>query len=1608
MNSVKRIVLEKLSEGAITKQEAMDALTALSEPKETGLKEIAIIGMSCRFAMSPDVGQFWDNLVNNRNCFVSKPAEKLVEDRVFENAHYAEFYDRVMHSPEMEDLERYVGPYLADADKFDAQFFGISDTEADTMDPQHRVFLEQAWSALEDAGYSEDQIRGSRTGCFVGRDGTNSNFYRHMVGPESAYLGGIWEGILASRINYHFDLRGPSYVVDTACSSSLVAMQMAMHHLSTGEIEMAIAGGVSLTCGGTDNDQVDIDDLLSRDIAPGSVVAADNRIRSFDAKAAGSVFGEGASVVILKTLEAAERDGDHIYGIVPAIATNSDGASNGLTAPNPRAQADLIVDAWKRAGIDGAAVEYVETHGTGTPLGDPIEVLGLTNAFAQVTTNKQFCGIGSAKSNIGHTIGAAGVAGVIKVLLAMQHEVIPASVNFEEPNPHIDFPNSPVYVVDRNTAWPRRDTPRYAGVSSFGFSGTNAHVVLRDHRPTVPVAAATARPRLFTVSAKTETAFRRYLDSYDRYFAAQPTAPLEDISFTSTCGRGHFEYRLVVVASTVEELRTKLAESRVAGWSENPARGVFVGSHRVVSDRKLELARGEVRERDLGDLNRAGERIISELAETDGLAAGVLARELARNYVLGAAVDFPALYGGTGRRASLPTYPFEKTPHWGVPRTSKIAPERAESGTPVGQSLVTRLLVDAGGLSVYEAALSPEEHWAVRDHVIMGHRFVAGTVLIELMLQSLRHHLGTDRIVLDDVMFLSPATAEDEAPLLVQIILHDADGTVSVDVVSRTDGDEGDWGVNARGTARVHTQAAPDRARTLAEILDDPDLIMHDVPKLNEFGPTWQSLQSIHRSASDPDDAYGVIELPDIFRDQLNDHALHPALLDNAVSMVPFLLHMKPSVYLPMAYSGLTVHRPFPQRFYCRSRRIPARGSELMSFTTELVTEAGDIIATVDQFSMKRVSELDGFVSGSHYSLTWRNLPVLESAELDTAGVILVVGGDEAMVGAIAERAMGAQILRIEFGHERVEAGIGHVTTEESEEGVAWAFERLGDIQPTRVIDLSAATPGRDTVTEDELTHLVGNGLHAFAALVRGLLARCTGSVEFVVVADHAHEITGEEPFIDAGSASRLAMLKGLRHECPSFTFTAVDIDVTTPQDAIVAESLSTVPGRVVVALRGVDRLAPELIERPVDVGGVRPVDLHADGYYLITGGLGSLGSVIASAMARVSNEPLTLVLAGRTPLPSRAAWDGLRAADPTGKLAMVIDNILDLEERGSTVHVVALDVANSDGVREALDQLRVDHGPLRGIVHAAGVAGDGFLFTKTSADVERTLAPKVGGLRALSTHADPAELDFLVSFSSMTALIGGPGQADYAAANAFLDAYTLGLRRRGFNAKSINWPGWSEVGMAADSGLAGSATFFEMLSTSSAVSAFNELLVRDVTGVVPGRFNPDIFVHVGEEFVPFGFSEAIARSIRRSQAKAKAAGGTDRVEVARIAVENIELTGKPADQFTEQERVVAYTYATVLGLGEIDVFDSFTALGGNSIAATELMRALNASFGDVLNISDMFSYSTPDEMAARIAELTGTTAEIDGEVEETFDQMLAKLESGDIDADSMREFLGK
>jgi acyl transferase domain-containing protein len=615
---------EERSIGTTRFAEAGSALDSGEDRRSetSGHEPIAIIGMSGRFAESESLDAFWQHLAQGHDL-VKEVSRWSPEDCARTESSRPGACSR--------------GSFIDSIDRFDAAFFGISALEATYMDPQQRLFLEESWSALEDAGYAGAGVHEKQCGVYVGCGAAGYDELVPADAPAQAFWGNS-QAVVPARIAYSLNLQGPAIAVDTACSSSLVAIHLACQGLWAGETEMAVAGGVFLQA------------------TPGFYQAAnragmlspDGKCHSFDARANGFVPGEGVGAVVLKRLRDAVADGDNIHGVIAGSAINQDGRSNGLIAPNGRAQERLERLVYERFKIDPSTIQVVEAHATGTLLGDSVEYAALSRAFGDAAGKGRSCALGTVKTNIGHASTASGIAGVLKILLSLRHRQIPPSLHFEKGNPAIDFGSGPFYVNTELKAWDAgAGGVRRAAVSSFGFSGTNAHLIIEE-APAVVRRTVDAPAYLIVLSARSGGQLKQQVLDLLAHLEGTPGPAMTDVSFSLFAGRMHFAHRLACVARNREELMQLLGQ-----WVESGAAG------RVYA---AEVQEARVREH--AALARLGNRCIHECR--NATAAEVLENltAIADLYVQGYSLDFQALFSGDAKRVPLPTYPFARERYW--------------------------------------------------------------------------------------------------------------------------------------------------------------------------------------------------------------------------------------------------------------------------------------------------------------------------------------------------------------------------------------------------------------------------------------------------------------------------------------------------------------------------------------------------------------------------------------------------------------------------------------------------------------------------------------------------------------------------------------------------------------------------------------------------------------------------------------------------------------------------------------------------------------------------------------------------------------------------------
>lgn len=597
--------------------------------KEVNTNDIAIIGICGKFPNSEDVNEFWKNLRVGKD-YIDELPEKRQRD--------IDEFIRYM-SLENKNIRYRDGAYIDEIDEFDYEFFKLSAKEASLMDPNQRLFLQMAWNCIEDAGYGGKKIVGTRTGVFVGYSSSCANEYRQMVNNvdssnNTLSLVGNIPSIIASRICYLLDLKGPSMLIDTACSSSLVSVHLACQSIRNNECDMAIAGASKL----------EILPFALNDDEKIGIESSSGRARTFDDDSDGTGGGEGVISILLKPLDKAIEDKDNIYAVIKGSAINQDGNSIGITAPNALAQEDVILRAWKNAQINPETISYIEAHGTGTKLGDPIEIDGIQRAFDRYTNKKQFCGIGSIKTNIGHLDNAAGIMSLVKVVMSLKNNELAPTIHLKRPNQKINFIESPVYINNKLLEWNGK-FPKRAGINCFGISGTNCHMVLEEAPKNNICIYESGMNLILTLSAKTKKSLKMLLEKYIKLSTEQFNGEdLYNVCYSASTGRMHYKHRIAIIIKDLEDLNKKLSN-----LIENDLRKIDDGVFYT-----------ELIQQDSTNLN--DKRIIFQTEKKNDYK---YLSELCMSYVIGEDIDWDSFYNNKNRKkVSLPGYQFEKTRCW--------------------------------------------------------------------------------------------------------------------------------------------------------------------------------------------------------------------------------------------------------------------------------------------------------------------------------------------------------------------------------------------------------------------------------------------------------------------------------------------------------------------------------------------------------------------------------------------------------------------------------------------------------------------------------------------------------------------------------------------------------------------------------------------------------------------------------------------------------------------------------------------------------------------------------------------------------------------------------
>jgi len=1484
----------------------------------TGL-EIAIIGVSGRYPRSKNINQFWQNLVDGVEL------------------------TSVFPTVNNDNTTIKAGSILEDVDLFDADFFSINPREAEIMDPQHRMFLECAWEALENAGYNTE-IEERPIAVYAGVGMGTYSIYNLFPNQEIMSSVGLLQSLIGidkdyvtSRVSYKLNLKGPSVSVGTSCSSSLVALHLASQSLLSGECDMALAAGVAV--------KIPQNELT---LSPGGIISKDGHCRSFDAKANGTLGGNGIGVVVLKRLEEAMADRDTIYAVIKGSAINNDGDEKiGYTAPSEAGQTSVIRAAQIMAEVEPETITYMEAHGTGTPLGDPIEISAMTDAFRLNTDKKGYCAIGSVKTNVGHLDAAAGITGFIKTVMALKHKVLPPSINFETPNPQIDFENSPFFVNTKLSEWETNGTPRRAGVSSFGIGGTNAHVILEE-APPVEVAPSSRKHQLLLLSARTPSALETATENLVNYLKDNPSISLADVAYTLQVGRKAFPHRQIVVTTDIEDsvkvLGTKDPQRIFSNFNESsnsPVVFMFTGQGAQYVNMAREIYETEEVFRE--EYDRCRELLKAHL-DIDIYSLSDLAQT---------AIAQPALF--------IIEYSLAKLwMSWGV------YPEAA-IGHSIGEYVAATL---AGVFSLEDALMLV----ATRGR-LMQEQPTGSMLSISLSASEVESLLAETKIS-------GVELAANNAPSLSVV-------SGSFEAIAELENMLTKREINCRRlhtSHAYHSQMMDAVVEPFTEVLKKVTLNPPQIPFISNVTGTWiteneaiapsywakhlrqpvRFSEGIGELLKEPERIFLEVgpgrTLATFVRKQAGERLVLSSLRHpkDEQSDTEFLLNTLGKLWL----AGIKIDW---LEFSAREERcrvpLPTYPFERQRYWVEAESSRGErpfaptgVRSRTEHFLRKQE------IADWFYVPSWKQ-EVLPSVDFSNRKRWLVFVDDSEFCSAFCERLSsehGAEIIQVKIGDkfQIIQDGVYtiHPGIKENYEALLNEVLTLGEIQ--NISHFWSLMPAQNTEEYQEL------GFYSLLYLAQALNSKSLkSSLQIGVISSNIQKVTGTEKIIPE-KATILGACKVIPLELFNVSCRLIDLEESdfsgniSPLkiDRLILELAADLDA-LAVAYRNGKRWV-ETFE-PI---GLEPVSenkrLREKGVYLITGGMGGIGLAIAEYLAEKVQAKLVLI--GRSGFPPKSEWENLLKTEKDDGFIYKIKKLQKIEKLGSEVLIIKTDVSNKEQMQTAVNQAYEKFGNIHGVVHSAGTVGRGLIKSKTQEAVEQIFAPKVKGTLVIDEIFKDTKLDFLVFCSSFTSIIGMTGQMDYSGANAFLDKFSSS--KTDTFTVAINWSLWNEVGMSVNVKVPeGSRRRHEEglqkqgFNNQEGIEAFSRILNGDklqlnsLSQIVVSALD---FQGMIEKYV------TIKPKIQKTTEQKNLSSSTHlRPNIANAYV-------KPRN---EMEEKVASLFKRLIGIEKVGIYDNFFELGGDSLLVTQINSQLREMFDVEIGMEDFFDMPTVAGISEKI-----------------------------------------
>ncbi|MGF6356299.1 iturin family lipopeptide synthetase A [Paenibacillus sp. 4624] len=1478
---------------------------------------IAVIGMAGRFPGADNIEQFWTNLENGAESITFFSKDELAEHGI---------------EPELLNQENYVRAtgVLENAEYFDAGFFGYSARDAETMDPQIRLFMECAWEAFENAGYTPDDYEG-RIGLYAG---ASSNvlweYLSNMADTDDNVrfeAGQINDkDYLNSNVSYKLNLKGPSVSVFTACSTSLVAIHIACKDIIEGRCEMALAGSSSVSLPQEKG-------YLHQE---GGISSADGHCRAFDEQASGTLLGNGLGCVILKKLSDAVADRDHIYAVIRGSAMNNDGAMKaGFSAPSVDGQVEVIRAAYEDAGVSPESVNYVETHGTATRLGDPIEVEALRLAFA--TDQRNYCGIGSVKTNIGHLDSAAGIASFVKTSMALKHGKIPPSLHYSNPNPYLDLDNSPFYVVSELTDW-NSEGPRRAGVSSLGIGGTNVHIVMEE-APPLPVRPTSDNAKLFVLSARSEVALDQMKSNFKSYLEHNPAINLDDAAYTLQTGRKKFPYRMSFVCSSREEAldcleadplkRTRRMHSEV-----EQAKLVFMfpGQGAQYINMGLGLYKNEAVFRD--ELDQCFQ-ILRNITGTDykEILYPAENKQLEDQGLENTSLAQPLIFSFEYALTKLLI-------HWGMDPHAMIGYSFGEYVAACIAGVFT--LEDALGITVFRGKLMHEMPAGAMLSVPLPEDQVLASLTEEVSLAVVN---GQSCIVSGTVEAISAYESKMKAMKLLCTrlpVTHASHCRLTEGIVDRFHQYMRSVKLSKPSVAYISSITGgwinPDQAMDpnyWVSHLQDTVRFAKGIETLAkipnclfvEVGP-GQDLSALTRRFVAEQHARQIVPL---VRPKVNSVPDIQYILNN----LGWLWINGASIRWDNLYSSQERYKvhlpayPFERQRYWKLMDLYKKGA-------------------IGQQPVRRATKVN--LTDWFYTPSWKYAkPIggLRQAEKIPWYVFCDgFGLGEAIVESL--RSQGIDVTAIYQGSAFQEKSNQTIVMQpEIEEHNARLVRIMESANSINIIHLWGLTD------EADFEQIQISGLYSLVNLAKALGAsRIQGAIRIQTVGDSVFEIDGTETMVPA-KATVTAVSKVIPQENANIACQYVDI--VKPQDN---EMIRDLAGDLInefqlnrleptVAYRKRKRLVQDFQAHQLTPLPSEGQEQYKDKSFYISGGLGNIGYTVAEHLAGIGATHL--VLSGRTEIPGRGEWGSwLSTHGPDDHISRKIDKLKRLEALGANVHYIQADVADATLLKAEIGEFERLYGPVHGVIYSAGVTeGDSLALISSiqKTHFETQFHSKVKGLTVLEEIFKNQKLDFCIIFSSLASILGGIGFSAYAAANAYVDHFVSCHNQKMLNRwVSIDWDAWpSEKGKA--SGIRTTLDQYTMTYQEGIEAMFRIIdhAVMDQVVVSTGSLTTRI-----EQWV--------------SQAGEENADLADSADRSYDSRPNLSSDYVGSRNASEEELVSVWEQ--FFGVKPIGIHDDFFELGGDSLKGINLLGKIHKRMGVRLPIAEAFKHPTIEGFA--------------------------------------------